>query len=559
MSIYLVFLILIVSIVTIFVGVMWLLLLRIEIKHNNFVFKQANSVRTLIVNRDTNTVKFFNRNRLREVREVDMNQFYSQVSSRDKERLEEWFNALLRKNSTASEYIEVEVFMNRNRRKYLTLLKATDVNHLTRVIHIESYVFIHLSTRSRLGYKLSDVPLEDAINKLKIKPTIRGSTINFKFTFVNRNSTQTTVDKLLFTQIKEVAVQYAYPPQKYLIETGESEFTIIDFRTSELNSITNYIHTIVNSIKKFLQINSVLINTSISVGVVANRHFPNNAKKLIAKAEEMANVAHEKNTLIISYDRNYENEENHDSEIERIIKERKLSYSFVPIYGVKEEKVVGYISSCRPTNASVRTIDELYLRSVKTIENKKLLQSIVKDSTAIFSSLNSNPEVRLFRFLRFADCQSFLEVKSTIRAAVKYVICFDEYDISYYISKNADFYDVINKLIKRNVEICLILSDKSSILDGKIYSIFDYFIVNKKDDKNKRFQNSTNIEYRVICEKLLKYHRPIILSNVEGWTMVELLVRSGIEYIASGTIAPVSEILSIPSMKNIEKIRKMLD
>ena len=102
------------------------------------------------------------------------------------------------------------------------------------------------------------------------------------------------------------------------------------------------------------------------------------------------------------------------------------------------------------------------------------------------------------------------------------------------------------------------LSDKSLVLDHKIYSLFDYFFVYTNDNGHRR-DEAANLAIRTIIEKLMKYSKPIILANVDTWSTIELFIRSGVEYVASSAITPISDKLLEPASKTKAKIRRMVD
>ena len=540
-----------------FLVLVWILTYRFNRRYRKTIFTSENSIRTVIVDKANRVVKFFNQNRVRNVRTVTLDQFNTQFSNEDVKRLDDWFNQLFRKNSKVEPYIEVEVYMNNQRRKCLSVFKATYINKEKKILHFDSYLFKRFQSRMRFEPKLTDLTIEEAVKRIKTLPRLKGYTVNFKFSCLNDSNTRVELDHLLYTHLKDIAFNYAKPPNRYVVESGGHDFSILDLRSNDEASIQTYIRNLVNEMKKFLEIKGELYRTTISVGVIANLNFPSNAQKLISKAKEMSNIALEKNTLIISYDENAADNVSYSSEIERVIKEHKLNYTFSPIYNVYKEKVLGYFSHVTPINANVKTLKELYTHSSKNEDNIKLLSALTKDVVNTYYYLNNDKNLVLFRNYKYEHIDLAINLlKSKAAKALKIALCFDEYDISYSASKNKDFFLQINKLKEKGIRPALKLSDKSLVLDPKIYASFDYFVVYNLHSDDKR---NVNLSYRAIVEKLLKYNRPIILNKVIGWNEVELMVRSGVEYIASDTIASTSKILTYPNSKNIDKIRRMLD
>ncbi len=548
----------IVLLLTLFIA--WLISYILSKRFHRYIKNNEITVRTFIINKHDKTVRFFDKNNIRNVRGSTLDQFLSQFSADQVDKINNWLDELLKKTSKVEEYLEVEIYIDRLKKKCITILKCTHVDYEKKIIHLDSYLFLHLAVRNKIGRKNNDVLLEDALKKLRIHPALKGYTYHFKITCF-KGPTIVPINRLLFTQIKEIATSLAYPPYKFLTEITDNEFAIIDTRSNEQNAAMDFVHHLVNSIRCFLEMNGLLNITTIAVGMVSNSYFPGNIRKLVSKAEEMSQIAYEKNCLIVTYNKDMLSNQDgaYTSEIEQIIKEKKLQYSFTPVFDVNKCKVIGYINNTTPVNASAKTMNELYLRSVKAEESKKLLQAIVKDAYGIFNSQNTDDDNMIFLFMKLSDAHSFLSfarlsaVKETNTVAI-----FDEYDVQYYKNNNKDLGDIIAKFKAKKIMPCLRLSDKSLILDGSIYALFSYFIVAfKSDDKIHRSTTAIDIDHRLIVEKLLKYNRPIIVSNVVGWTNIELLVRSGINYIASPTLVNGDRNLAIPNSKAIAKIKRM--
>ena len=65
-------------------------------------------------------------------------------------------------------------------------------------------------------------------------------------------------------------------------------------------------------------------------------------------------------------------------------------------------------------------------------------------------------------------------------------------------------------------------------------------------------------QMHVLVERLLKYEKPIVANEVEGWPSLELLVRSGLLYISAECFAPYSEMIQPVSPKSIKKVDEFL-
>ena len=62
---------------------------------------------------------------------------------------------------------------------------------------------------------------------------------------------------------------------------------------------------------------------------------------------------------------------------------------------------------------------------------------------------------------------------------------------------------------------------------------------------------------RSLVEKLLKYNKPIIATDLQNWNAIELIVKSGIRFVASDTLSASDEMILPISQKNLNKIKAM--
>ena len=102
------------------------------------------------------------------------------------------------------------------------------------------------------------------------------------------------------------------------------------------------------------------------------------------------------------------------------------------------------------------------------------------------------------------------------------------------------------------------LMDKNLLLDVNFYKIFDYFIAGTAMTGELKKNSSTQIALRTLIESLLKFKKPIIATGLEGWASVELMVKSGVNYVSSEAISPSSEMVLPVSAKKFDKLAEFI-
>ncbi|HOZ02522.1 MAG TPA: hypothetical protein PKV57_01765, partial [Bacilli bacterium] len=67
------------------------------------------------------------------------------------------------------------------------------------------------------------------------------------------------------------------------------------------------------------------------------------------------------------------------------------------------------------------------------------------------------------------------------------------------------------------------------------------------------------LSIHTLIEQLLKYNRPIIATDLEGWQAIELIIKSGVTIVSSETISPSNDMLLPVEKKKMEKLIAMDD
>ena len=103
--------------------------------------------------------------------------------------------------------------------------------------------------------------------------------------------------------------------------------------------------------------------------------------------------------------------------------------------------------------------------------------------------------------------------------------------------------DMFMKLKDEGYEIALFIKDRDLILDPSVYYIFDYFVAGASMVAEIRKNNRVRVSIHSLIEQLLKYRKPIIATDLEGWQAIELIIKSGINLVSSETIIASNDMI----------------
>ena len=138
-------------------------------------------------------------------------------------------------------------------------------------------------------------------------------------------------------------------------------------------------------------------------------------------------------------------------------------------------------------------------------------------------------------------------------------VVFDEQEINENSNNVELLISTLSSLKNNGFELALSLKDKNLLLDDKVYFLFHYFVVGSAMMEEVKHNNRIRLSLYTLIESLLKYNRPIIATDLEGWQAVELIIKSGISYISSDIVAPSNDMLLPVEKKKMEKVVQMAD
>ena len=135
------------------------------------------------------------------------------------------------------------------------------------------------------------------------------------------------------------------------------------------------------------------------------------------------------------------------------------------------------------------------------------------------------------------------------------VLTFDEQDIHTFTVENSQIIPELMKLKDNGYELALTLNNKDLLLSSEIYSTFDYFIVDGRMTKDIDRNNRRRQFLYTLCEKLVRYKKPIIATDLDNWNSIELMTKSGINMLSSNVISESDEMVLPFDRKKIPKIK----
>ena len=528
---------------------------------------QSNSVRVFVVDIPHDKVTYFNVTSLSDVKTYTLGEFYQHFPIAEQKKVINWINALGDPGTSAPEFLEVDVQDSKFKRQTFSLLQVEKVDKKKQVIHLLSYLMKFMSSSfgsPRRG--LSSIKEYQAA--METNPRKKGVTGAFRFAYKKIADKDKEIDPVAFNQLKNALFPFV-TGKRMLLQCSGNELVLVDFRLSDRASELYLFRSGINSISRYLSLNGLLSEIEVRVGVVEHRRLKGEADAIIEQARNTAALAFEGNDKVLLSEKTREilnplSDSTYRTEVERIINEKRLTYTFRPIYDVERGKTIGYFSKASPKDTYFDSMDELKDYAVRTEDDKILFATVARETIPLFLAERPDETQSLFYPVRLEERGYMLLAFSKLQKAksAHIVFLFTETDFRDKLdTTNPDaFVDDITAIKAKGYEVGLFLDTSDLQLPPSIYWAFDYFVCGFAFAGSAAEMDAlVRSKLHALVEKLLKFGKPIVATDIEGWASIELLVRSGINFISAEVFAPFDVMMNPISPKSLKRIRDMKD
>ena len=551
--------------------VITLILVNTSLRHYEKKIEQESiTTRIFVIDVKKNTVTYFNRSDLKHKRKFDLASFYAQFHENDSERVKQWIFQICVDVKTADQYLEADVLVNRGRATYFSLLKLLKYDPKVGVVHIESHI-LRFITPMNYESKKKDALLgvvkrsvmDGIISKSK---SLRGFTFAIRFFHIRQKAlSNDKIERYMIMTLKNEIYPYASDPKspRQIVDESGSEILLFDVHMESRDQAMRLATSMSHSLKKSIGVNGYSDSVSFAIGVVENKQYYQDFDSIVTKAQEACINAQQNGNEIFLYQKsagpmlqelNY-----YADEVEKLMKPNSIRYLFRPIIDVHRHRVLGYFEYVRAYNSPFNNFSEMSKYAAKVGQNRELFGTIARTVIPKFASERPNSMVRLFFLVSMLDIDHMVEILPQVPSIkdIKLVLVFDEQEVN----ENSSHLELLNSSLKKfhslDMEIALLLQDKNLLLDPSVYTNFDYFITGASMLNEIKKNNRIRLSIHNLIEQLLKYKKPIIATDLDGWQAVELIIKSGINFISSETVAASNDMLLPVEKKKMEKLIQM--
>ncbi len=538
-------------------------------KNRNLVFEQNNSVRIYFIDLPHNTVKYFNAIDIGNTKTISVTAFYAQFPTKEQRKVIDWVKKLAYEDGDTNSLLEVPVTISKSSKQAYTILQADHIDKENGTLRVYSFLLNFFSV-DRKGNKEDNEKkvssLEEYVNA--VTPNIKrrkGVTICYRLKYKRNAEARENIDRLVMEQIK-TSLYPALMGKRLLIAPSENEIALVDPNIGENQRAMAIAREGLNYINSYLALNGYLSEIECRVGVVLHRDESMTAENNLEHARDAAKYVYDTDDIIFFYDKSKDvmrtlSDSSYRSEIERIINDRKIVYSFRAIYSTEEENVIGYFAKADPTDTYFETMEDVKNYASRSGDSESLFSTLFRRTLPIFIHERQDEKQYLFFPVRADDLGYMLRIVSkSLRAKeANLVFYFNESDLRNHVNFAApeSFLDQLIHIKAKGFSVGLLIDEPELGLPDAVYQAFDHFATSfaLPVSSGMDMDDRVRVLLHALPERLLRYEKPIIATDIGSWAAISLIANSGLTLLSSDLIGGYEEMIEPLGNKTIKKLK----
>jgi hypothetical protein len=536
--------------------------------------EETSTIRVYRIDAPRNKVRYFNLSDLKVVKTVSMEEFYASFPLKEQGRVKEWISEIL-DGKIAPQYLQTDVIFHQEKREVPSFLKISKADPSKGLVHLESYL-LRYEGNEKPTSSVSHFSTEgDFAQAMKANGVQTGITFCFSLLPIKVGNQALSDSELKAKITPEAAMRFRNAVAPYvtgnqkLIQASDNELVVANFDMLETSQAINFALRVVNGANKAFTNGRRRheIPYEVRSGIVQNKDLLGDSDAILQEARRAASSAYDTTSVISFYKKGNEDFDQNDilnyrSEVERIIYEKRLVYTYRPVFNCDKAKVNGFLARATPLNTSFASIEELKNYAVRAKDDKNLFAAIAKNLIPRFVNERDNKTQKLYYPVRMQERSLLVPFFAHFRDAqeANLVFLFSEEDVAVNVDSAglSRYVETLNEIHEAGFEVAILLSGKTLLLDSKIYEKCDAFFVDfAETSEETNMDTKIRVELHALVEKLLHYNKPIIANSLMSWNAIELVVSSGIAYVSSDVFAPYDAMFRPLNDRNLDRMKAM--
>lgn len=517
------------------------------------------------VNLKSSRIVYFERKNTAHQRTISLETFFQLLHKKDVVRIKLWLADLKKNFDFTDKYFETQVVSMKGDSFFL-LLKAISFNEENQTVYLEGYQLSKMNpSQGRKRATNEDYTLikrsqiESVFESLKYK---MGYVFSVRFFYNNKQViNDVTIEKSVLYRLKNEVYVFASEDKnnKFVYDEYDDQIYLFDFKTDNDISATKVVTDLHKKLSIALQTKGFASRYGVAIGGI-NLALNIGFNDAIVKSSQVSDSARVNDLPFLLSDDDSENLQAFDKNlVEKVFENSSLKLLYRPIINIKTEQIVGYFSNVKVLDTHFESYFDIARYINKVDRNEELLSKVIQQFVSKFYFERPSNKARLFIQISLVDLDHLGNVLANINYAkdANLVLLFEESEVN----ANAFSIDLLtsqlNELTSLGYEIALLLKDENTLLEHTFYSVFNYFVIGSAMVSKIRDSSRVRLSNKFLIESLLQYKRPIVINDLDGWSSIDLFVKSGCTFLSGDDISPTSEMILPIEKAKIARLRKI--
>ena len=525
---------------------------------------ELNATFGIEVDLKSNRVVYFNKRDFSRHRTISLEAFYELLHKKDTMRLKLWLDELGKNFDFAEKYIETEL-VNKNTEGFFFLLRAVAFNEETQRVYLEGHQLSNMNPSQ--GRKRTNNEEYSIIKRSQIESIYSalknrvGYVFSIKFFYRNNDVIHdASVEKSVLYRLKNEIYAYAADEKnRYVFDEYDEQIYLFDFKADNDESAKKIAEEMYKRIQIWLKTKSFDDTHGVSIGAI-NLLLAGSIAESLVKVSQAAESAKINELPYVISNGGAESLQTFDKTlVDKVFNNDCLRLLYRPIININTEQIIGYFSNVRVLETNFENYFDIARYINKVDRNKELLSKVIQQFVSKFYFERPSDRARLFVQISLVDLDHLGMVLSNIAHSneANLVLMFEESEVN----ANAFSIDLLSSQLKEltdlGYEIALLLKDENTLLENDFYSVFNYFVIGSAMASKIRDSSRVRLSNKFLIESLLQYKRPIIINDLDGWSSIDLFVKSGCTFLSGDDISPSSEMILPIEKTKIARLRKI--
>lgn len=527
-----------------------------------------NTTRIICIDAKNNKVRYFNKSDIEHQVVCSIDEFLNNFPTEEKVRFEKWIDELLSTKKNVSDYLEVDVIFEREKKSYYSFIQLQKIDKRKKIIHLESYVMKYLDVKNKTDKKkLSNITvtnIEQMLTIEKMKNKNKGSFLFVAFRNTKiQDEDDDKVSSLFFVCAKNIIAPYL-TSNCTIADYSQSSFTIYYPGISSRKNLLRLMHSISKTISKYLKINSYNEDYNYSITGTLINEDNCTYKQLVRNTKSISVTAMDHNDHIMIYDDNsvssVEITSSYENEFNTLISKKDFKILYQPVINIKTGAILAYNSTIKCNNTIFSNIQELKeyaykvgkIKDLFTMFNKKILSRYLNEN---ISNVKLIYNVSVLE--REHVAKSFSHIAGINSEDI--ILTFSELEISEWLSEEEEIISSINNLKEHGYKIALKIDKKELLLTNELMKVFDYFILDSELIKDCRKSGRSILIIHTLIDTLKSYDKNIIAYGLDTNNSMYLICKMGIKYVSSNLISQADEMILPIEKKKLSKVMTLVN